>query len=141
MMEVAYKTDLHGVDWAEMKQTLSQDKFDNGRTAGQLRCSFENSHSYCLAYVEGRIVGTVRVLSDGVCNAYVVDVWTLSTFRKLGIATRMMEIVVSKLNGQHVHLFSDLPDVYESMGFKRHDVGLAKVIGKWLQNETLALSV
>ena len=141
MTEVTYKTDLRGVDWAEMKLSLSQDKFDNRRTAGQLRCSFENSHSYCLSYVEGRIVGTVRALSDGVCNAYVVDVWTLSAFRRRGIATRMMEIVVSKLDGQHVHLFSDLPDVYEKMGFKRHDVGLAKVIGKWLKNETLALSV
>jgi len=27
-----YKRDLKNVDWEEMKTTLSQDKFDNGRS-------------------------------------------------------------------------------------------------------------
>ena len=141
MTEITYKTDLADVEWSALEQTLFDDKFDNGRTAGQLRCSFENSQSYCIAYSGDRIVGTARALSDGVCNAYVVDVWTLSQYRRRGIATRMMDIVVSVFEGQHVHLFSESPEVYESMGFQRHDVSLSKVIGKWLKNETLALSV
>ena len=31
-----------------------------------------------------------RLLSDGVCNAYLVDVWTMSVYRRQGIASRMI---------------------------------------------------
>ena len=80
-----------------------------------------------------------RALSDGVCNAYVVDVWTLSPYRRQGVAKRMMEILDEGLAGQHVHLFSELPEVYERMGYARQDVSLSKEIGKWLQNDSLSL--
>ena len=48
----------------------------------------------------------------------------------------MMEILESEFDGQHVHTFSDLPEVYESMGYTRQDVSLSKVIGTWLENHT-----
>ena len=111
MAGITYRTDLADVDWVEMKSTLSKDAFDNGRTSEQLRRSFENSQAVCIAYANNRIIGTARALSDGVCNAYVVDVWTHSDYRRHGIATRMMEILVSDFDGQHVHTFSDLPEV------------------------------
>jgi ribosomal protein S18 acetylase RimI-like enzyme len=47
------------------------------------------------------------VLSDGVCNAYVVDIWTHSAFRRQGIAHRLMSLLEDKLEGQHVYLFTD----------------------------------
>jgi len=84
-MPIVYKADLEGVDWQEMKATLQQDDFDNGRSPDQLRISFTNSYATCIAYSNERIIGTVRALSDGVCNAYIVDVWTYSPFRKQGI--------------------------------------------------------
>lgn len=139
MTGISYTTDLSGVDWTEMKTTLLDDQFDNGRTVGQLRASFENSQRCCVAYAKGRIVGTARVLSDGVCNAYVLDVWTLSSYRRQGIAKRMMEILEEGLTGQHVHLSSDLPEVYERMGYARQDVSLSKDVGRWLQNDSLSL--
>jgi ribosomal protein S18 acetylase RimI-like enzyme len=139
MTEITYTTDIRTVDWDQMKSTLANDEFDNGRSAEQLRRSFENSQRCCIALAEGRIIGTVRALSDGVCNAYVVDVWTHSFFRRRGIGSRMVEILVDSFPGQHVHLFSDVPEFYESMGFERHDVSLSKTSGTWLQNDTLAL--
>lgn len=134
-LPVTYKRDLDGVDWAEMKATLHVDDFDNGRTPEQLRISFENSAATCIAYIDGRIIGTVRVLSDGICNAYVVDVWTLTQYRRRGIATQMMERLLLDLQGQHVYLFSDdRVDFYHSLGFEERPVGLQKVIGQWLVN-------
>lgn len=64
---VIYKCDLENVDWEEMKATLSQDKFDKGRSPEQLKASFTNSYSTCIAYEGDRIIGTARVLSDGIC--------------------------------------------------------------------------
>src|SRR3712207_4858627 len=99
---LTYKRDLKIVDWEEMKTTLSQDKFDNGRSPEQLRASFANSYATCIAYAENRIIGTARVLSDGICNAYVVDVWTFTPYRRQGVASTMMRMLLDDLQGQHV---------------------------------------
>lgn len=133
--EIRYETSLEGVDWGQMKATLGADDFDNGRTPAQLRESFENSHAAVVAYDGDRIVGTARVLSDGVCNAYVVDVWTLSAYRGQGVARRMMGRLEEGLRGQHVYLFSDdAVEFYKKLGYREQPTGLSKVIGEWLRN-------
>ncbi|GAC1542908.1 MAG: hypothetical protein NVS2B7_16320 [Herpetosiphon sp.] len=134
---ISYKRDLVGIDWAAMKATLSADAFDNGRSPEQLQRSFEQSFSTCVAYDGDQIVGTVRVLSDGVCNAYVVDVWTLSSHRRQGIARQMMDILLDELQGQHVYLFTDdSAGFYLKLGFVERPTGLEKVIGRWLHAPT-----
>ena len=39
---ITYDHDLAAVDWARLKDDLSADDFDNGRTPDELRRSFEN---------------------------------------------------------------------------------------------------
>lgn len=132
---ITFRTDLDGVDWLEMKTTLAADRFDNGRTAVQLCRSFVASHGAVIAYAGERIIGTARVLSDGVCNAYIVDVWTLSAYRRRGIASRMVERLLAGLDGQHVCLFTDdQAAFYERLGFTEERVGMSQVVGQWLVN-------
>jgi predicted GNAT family acetyltransferase len=69
--------------------------------------SFGNSFAVCMAWDGERVVGNARALSDGVCNAYIVDVWTHSLYRHRGIATQMMKRLLEGLAGQHVYLFTD----------------------------------
>jgi len=138
MTVITYKDDPDGVDWAGMKEALSEDDFDNGRTSAQLETSFKNSAHLCLAYAEGRLVGTARALSDGVCNGYIVDVWTLSAYRRQGIASAMMRRLLDRMPGQHVYLFSDdAADFYKKVGFVERPVGLEVVVGRWLENDPL----
>lgn len=133
---ITYKFDLTGVDWAEMKRLVAQDDFDNGRSPEQLQRSFENSAVICIAYAGDRMVGTARALSDGVCNAYIVDVWTYTPYRRRGIARTMMEQICQRLPGQHVYLFTDDAEpFYQKLGFERQGIGLGKVIGEWLVNQ------
>ena len=137
MAEITYRTELGGVDWAQMKATLAADDFDNGRTPEQLRASFEGSYAAVVAHDGERIVGTARALSDGVCNAYVIDVWTLSPYRGLGIARRMLETLEARLEGQHVYLFTDTAaDFYRGLGFRECPTGMAKVVGAWLRQDS-----
>ena len=137
MHNITYKMDCNNVNWAEMRQTLIEDDFDNERTVEQYKISFENSAKVCIAYDGDKIIGTVRALSDGVCNAYIVDVWTLSAYRKQGIAREMMRLVTDQLQGQHVYLFTDdMMAFYDKLGFKPDGVGMSIVVGDWLQNET-----
>ena len=85
-LPVVYQLGCAGVDWVALKHALLADDFDNGRTPEQLRRSCEGSAVNVFAYIDGRVIGTVRVLSDGVCNAYMVDVWTLTAYRRHGVA-------------------------------------------------------
>jgi predicted GNAT family acetyltransferase len=135
--EITYKTDLDGVDWDEMKAILIEDDFHNGRSTAQYKTSFENSYAICIAYADSKIIGTVRALSDGVCNAYIVDVWTYTPYRYRGIAKRMIKMVLEQLQGQHAYLWTDdMMAFYERIGFQKHEsVGFAKVVGAWLVND------
>jgi predicted GNAT family acetyltransferase len=132
---VTYKTDLSGIDWTALTARLKADDFDNGRTPEQLRRSFENSYTYCFAWAGDEVVGKVRVLSDGVCNAYIVDVWTYTPYRNRGVATHMMENVFERLPGQHVYLFTDdSMEFYRKLGFSEQGVGMSRLVGQWLVN-------
>jgi ribosomal protein S18 acetylase RimI-like enzyme len=134
-MRVHYKRELDGVVWAEMKATLRKDKFDNGRTELQYKRSFENSFTTCIAYIDGKIIGTARALSDGVGNAYVADVWTLSEHRRKDIARKMMALLMDDLQGQHVYLQTDddTLEFYVALGFKERPKGMEIVVGDYLK--------
>ena len=68
------------------------------------------------------------------CNAYVVDVWTRSTHRRRGIARTLLRLLLDRLEGQHVYLFTDdAQAVYESAGFRPQGVGMGQVVGTWLR--------
>jgi len=132
-MEIQYTKTTANVDWSRLKADLAADDFDNGRTPDELRRSFENSAVVVFAWAGDRVVGKARALSDGVCNAYVVDVWTHSDYRRRGIATRLMELLAEGLEGQHIYLFTDDAEVfYRGLGYRRQGIGLSKVVGKWL---------
>jgi predicted GNAT family acetyltransferase len=134
-MTITYKFDLENIDWDEIKAKVAEDHFDNGRTPEQLKKSFENSFATCFVYDDEQIIGKARALSDGVCNAYIVDVWTYSPYRHQGIASQMMKHLMEKLQGQHVYLFTDEDTVkfYAQLGFKEWETGLGRVVGEWLQ--------
>jgi ribosomal protein S18 acetylase RimI-like enzyme len=135
--EITYKMDCEGVDWAAMKAAVAADNFDNGRSPAQLEASFRNSAVVVIAYAGERIIGTVRALSDGICNAYVVDVWTDSAFRRQGVARTMMQLMLERLPGQHVFLWTDdAEEFYKRIGFQTsHSTGLQTVVGEWLVNQ------
>jgi N-acetylglutamate synthase-like GNAT family acetyltransferase len=48
----------------------------------------------------------------------------------------MVKILLARLQGQHVYLFTDdAPQFYKKLGFKEQPTGMGQVIGKWLVNE------
>ncbi len=124
------------VDWAAAKERLAADDFDNGRTPDALRRSFEQSSHVALAWIGDELVGMARLLSDGVCNAYLVDVWTDSRHRRQGIATAMVRSLAVAVPGQHIGLQTDdAQGFYASLGFARQPEFLSLVVGAWLDND------
>lgn len=133
--EIAIVTSTDGIDWAGLKAALAADAFDNGRSPEQLRGSFENTRHVAFAVAGDEVVGTARALSDGVCNAYIVDVWTRSDLRRRGIGRRMMASLLERLGGQHVHLVADAAGpFYDALGFRLESGGgRSLIVGQWLR--------
>jgi ribosomal protein S18 acetylase RimI-like enzyme len=127
---------LEGIDWAQAKADLAADDFDNGRSRDALRRSFEQSQHVAVARDGPRVVGMARLLSDGVCNAYLLDVWTASAYRRRGIASAMVRRLLDQVPGQHVGLQTDdAHALYASLGFARQPEFLSLVVGAWLDND------
>ncbi|MDX1993821.1 MAG: GNAT family N-acetyltransferase [bacterium] len=133
-MPVTYRQDIKNVNWEALRASLIEDNFHNGRTAEQYRRSFENSQEVVFAWDNDRIVGTARLLSDGVCNAYIIDVWTHSAYRRQGIARYMLHLLEAEAQGQHISLWTDSAQpFYERIGYHRSaDTLYEKVVGTWL---------
>ena len=77
-----------------------------------------------------------RLLSDGVCNAYLVDVWTASSHRRQGIAKEMLQLLIGAVPGQHIGLQTDSAQpLYASLGFDAQPEFWSLVAGTWLDND------
>ena len=126
---------LEGVDWAEAKAALAADVFDNGRSPAALRRSFEAAQHVTIAWDDGSLVGMARLLSDGVCNAYLLDVWTRSSHRRQGIGSSIVRALLERVPGQHVGLQTDdMSGFYTALGFQPQPEFWAVVVGEWLEN-------
>jgi ribosomal protein S18 acetylase RimI-like enzyme len=136
MAGVTVDGSLAGVDWVQCKRDLMADDFDNGRSPDALERAFRASQHVAIARAGERVVGMARLLSDGVSNAYLLDVWTQSAYRRRGIGRAMVEALCDAVPGQHVGLqTSDQVEFYASMGFGPQPQFLSKVVGRWLDND------
>ncbi len=134
---IRYTSALTDVDWQALKQDLIVDDFHNGRTTAQLRLSFENSAAVAMAFDGDRCIANGRLLSDGVGNAYIVDVWTQSAYRGQGIGRRIMQRLIAAVPGQHIYLQTDTAvDFYAKLGFVPQPKGMSLIAGQYLQNDT-----
>jgi ribosomal protein S18 acetylase RimI-like enzyme len=135
-VSVRVDSSLAGIDWTQVKADLAADHFDNGRSPDALRRSFESSQHVAIARDGDRVVGMARLLSDGVCNAYAVDVWTHSAYRRRGIASEMMRRLIDAVPGQHVGLQTgEAQALYRALGFRPQPEFFSLVSGEWLDNE------
>lgn len=135
-MDVRVSESVEGIDWDQAKADLAADDFDNGRSAAALRRSFESSQHVAVAMHGRRVVGMARLLSDGVCNAYLLDVWTSSMYRRRGIASSLVRRLADRVPGQHIGLQTDdARQFYTSLGFRPQPSFMSLVVGRWLDND------
>jgi ribosomal protein S18 acetylase RimI-like enzyme len=135
-MPIRVDSSLRDIDWKQAKTDLAADSFDNGRSPDALRRSFENSQHVAFVRDGDHVVGMARLLSDGVCNAYLLDVWTLSSHRRQGVASAMIQHLIEKVPGQHIGLQTEGAEgLYRSLGFRPQPEFMSLVVGAWLDNE------
>ncbi len=141
-MPIRIDDSFAGIDWARAKADLASDDFDNGRSALALRLSFERSQHVAFARDGDHLVAMARLLSDGVCNAYLLDVWTAMAYRRQGIASHMVRTLADRVPGQHIGLQTDdAQDFYSGLGFRPQPQFMSLVAGEWLDNEANGASL
>ena len=135
-MTVRVDSSFARIDWERTKADLAADDWDNGRSADALRRAFEQSQHVAFAREGERVIGMARLVSDGVSNAYLVDVWTMTSYRRQGIGSQMLRHLLDQVPGQHVGLqTNDAQAFYESLGFEPQPEFWSLVVGTWLDND------
>ena len=135
-MTVRIDESLERIDWAQAKADLTADDFDNGRSPGRCGHRSNDPKHVVIARDGDRVVGMARLLSDGVCNAYLLDVWTMSAYRRQGIGAAMVRQLMARVPGQHIGLQTDDAEAfYTSLGYQHQPVFMSAIAGEWLVNE------
>lgn len=94
----------------------------------QLEKAMEQSFRVIYAYDGENLVGTGRIISDGVTNAYLCGLGVIPTYRGRGIGTEIMRGLADYCKDRNLHLqfFCEegLVPYYRNMGFKTFAVGM-----------------
>ena len=87
-----------------------------------LRLLLRNSHAVCYATRDEQAIGFIRALSDGVSDAYILDLFVTESCRGQGIATAMLHRLMQQLHADNIGWFSALAaprglPVFQKLGF------------------------
>lgn len=87
---------------------------------------FEQSSVVVTAWVQGRLVGLARVLSDGYLNSYICDFAVEPDVQGLGVGRKLLERVRERCKGTQIYLYDPKATsrFYDRMGFRNMREGL-----------------
>ncbi|AJS58402.1 GNAT family N-acetyltransferase [Paenibacillus sp. IHBB 10380] len=127
-MDIHYVTDLSSEDCIyELYENLDWNKYLQ-LNKDQLITAMRQSWCVIYAYHEHRLVGTGRIVSDGIMNAYLCGLGVHSDFRSKGIGSEITRLLVelSQKRNLHLQLFceEELVPYYEGLNFNVFAVGM-----------------
>lgn len=113
------------VGWAT-EDTTTQDMIDN------FNIGFLNSSFVFSAWVDGKLVGCVRVLSDLHFRSIILDLAVLPSFQQKGIGKELVRRCRNACEGSEWLVQTDLAKgFYEKIGFKENKDFFLTIPGKW----------
>lgn len=127
------------INWEEIRDVYQSVGW-NKHTIEIIKQIFQNSNVISFVSVDDRIVGIGRAISDGVFNAAIYDIVVHKDFQKLGIAKKIVNDLLNRLNHiSCVHLIATTGNVefYHKLGFKETKTGMARYLSQALANEYL----
>ena len=113
------------VGWAT-EDTTTQDMIDN------FNIGFINSTFVFSAWVDGKLVGCVRVLSDLHFRSIIIDLAVLPSFQQKGIGKELVRRCRNACESSEWLVQTDLAKgFYEKIGFKENNDYFLTIPGKW----------
>ena len=90
----------------------------------RMKAMFENSDLIVTAWVEDRLVGVARAITDWVWCSYLADLAVSPDYERSGIGKKLIELVREKIGEQSMLLLLSVPtamDYYPRVGFLREN--------------------
>ncbi|MCS0589578.1 GNAT family N-acetyltransferase [Massilia norwichensis] len=126
-MALHWSDALDGVDWKELSEVIRLAPLGTKEPA-LLRTAFTNSLYRCFVYDDGSLVGTGRVLGDGVDAAYLCDVAILPSHQGRGLGKAIVARLVEQARGHRKIILYAVPGkeaFYARFGFRRMSTAMA----------------
>lgn len=126
-MALHWSDALDGVDWEELSEVIRLAPLGTKEPA-LLRTAFTNSLYRCFVYDDGSLVGTGRVLGDGVDAAYLCDVAILPSHQGRGLGKAIVARLVEQARGHRKIILYAVPGkeaFYARFGFRRMSIAMA----------------
>ena len=127
-MAIIYTSELNNeLDLYKLYEELDWNDFLK-IDASQLNQAMKQSWLVIYAYDGDTLVGTGRIVSDGIINAYLCGLGVSNTFRNQGIGIEISRQLVEacKQRNLHIQFFCEkhLVPYYEKQGFVEFAVGM-----------------
>lgn len=102
-IEIRYSSNLWDASFEEINDLLS-DAFNEKRDLNQTINDFKLSQNFELAFDGKKLVGIARLVTDGVKEAMLLNVATLSSYQGRGIALEIIKRLASQVPGYEIFL-------------------------------------
>ena len=125
-MNISLKYGTENIDWDELCEIFRLAPLGI-RELERLKIAAENSYTVCSAYVEQKIVGFGRAISDSQYQSAIYDVVVLPEFQNQGVGKSIMEALLEKLPKSGPVLIFVAPgkqDFYRKFGFGKLKTGM-----------------
>ena len=121
MNEVAFQSDLRGVDWEVLAEVYRRAPL-GAQDPEKLRRSYTNSEVCCFAFLREELVGAGRAISDGESFATVCELVVAPDFQRQGIGRAILRSMLKQLAVPKVLLacVQGQEEFYRKEGFLKH---------------------
>ena len=129
---ISYKLGLEYINWSELfdlyKRVGMLKRFIENREFDKIQSAFQKSYKVVTAWDEKKLIGSCRMLSDGICYGAIFDVAVLPEYQKKGVGKGLMKLLLKKEESMTIHLTSTFgnEDFYKKLGFKKHKTAYSK---------------
>ncbi|MDI2587931.1 GNAT family N-acetyltransferase [Psychrobacillus sp. NEAU-3TGS] len=119
---------LDNLDWDELEQLFLAVEWE-GFPKHKLQQAFKASYLVSLAYLDGRLVGCGRVVTDGVFYGSIYDIIVHPEFQGIGIGKMVMTDLLTKCSDiffLHLTATHGREGFYEKLGLRKHKTAMGR---------------
>lgn len=132
-MEIRYESELPRAEEIYALYEHLQWNTYLGLTQEKLLKAMQQSYYAIYAYHEHQLIGTGRIISDGIINAYLCGLGVHPDYRGQGIGSAITRLLIESCSNHNLHLQffceEELVPYYEKLNFTVFAVGM-KSAGK-----------
>ncbi|QFF99347.1 N-acetyltransferase [Psychrobacillus glaciei] len=126
--EISIVNSLNKLDWEELAQLYVDVKWDSF-PKDKLQKAFNASYLVSLAYLDERLIGCGRVITDGVFYGSIYDVIVHPDFQGMGIGNKIMTDILTKCSDiffLQLTATHGREGFYEKLGLRKHKTAMGR---------------